>query len=362
MPAPEPVQENRILRRSRPLVLETPVERLDGFLTPVEAFFVRCHHDVPRVDAGSWRLQVTGLVERPLSLALADLRALPRVRLTAVLQCSGNGRAYFDPPARGVVWERGGVGNAEWTGVRLAEVLSLAGVDRRARWLVMQGQDRPQRPGDPRYARCLPLEKALHPDTLLAFEMNGQPLPPLHGHPLRAVVPGWGGNDWIKWLSLLHLQEEEFDGHFYREDYCRPRQPVAPGAEVAAEDMVPLRDMPVKSLLTHPRPGQRLGPGPVEIRGSAWTGDRAVVSRVQVSTDGGQTWSTAELSGPDLPYSWRPWRLLWIPGGPGRYRLISRATDSLGAEQPLDSTPWNPGGYGWNAADGVDVVVDVKNS
>ncbi|MEB3222524.1 MAG: sulfite oxidase [Candidatus Sericytochromatia bacterium] len=352
------VKEGLLVRSSRPLDLETPVALLDADLTPTRHFFVRTHHDEPVLDTAAWRLQVEGLVERPAALSLAELRALPRHEVTAVLQCSGNGRAFYRPRVPGVPWERGAVGNARWAGARLRDVLERAGLKAGAAHVVLQGADQPVLPTTPRFGRSVPLAKALHPDTLLAYEMNGEPLPVLHGHPVRVVVPGWVGDDWVKWVGLVRVQAEPFEGFFYRTAYRYPTRPVTPGEAVAPEAMAPMDELLVKGLITAPLAGARLPRAPVPIRGAAWTGGEAIVTGVEVSVDDGLSWLPARLLGEARPYAWRRFALDWTPpaGHPGGLlRLRARATDSQGRTQPVEASPWNPSGYQWNTADVVEV-------
>lgn len=355
------VKADLILRSSRPLDLETPVSWFEQYLTPNEAFFVRTHHDEPRLDVATWRLKVEGLVAAPLALTLADLKALPRHEVTAVLQCSGNGRAHFEPRVPGVPWSKGAMGNARWAGARLADVLAKAGLKPEGLHVVLQGADQPVLPTTPRFGRSLPIAKALHPDTIVAYEMNGEPLPYLHGFPARLVVPGWVGDDWVKWLTTLRVQRNEFDGFFFQTAYRYPKQPIEPGAKVHPEDMAPMSEMPVKSLIASPLAGSRIPRATWPIRGVAWTGGNGRITKVEVSADGGRTWTEARLVGEDRPYAWRQWALDWqLPADQpaGRLVLLSRATDDRGQTQPIGPSPWNPSGYQWNAADAVEVLYD----
>jgi sulfite oxidase len=349
-----------ILRSSRPIDLETPVGAFGDFLTPNERFFVRSHHDAPVIDPDTWRLEIEGLVDTPIKLSLADLKAMERVTVTAVLQCSGNGRGNFRPRVPGVQWEKGAVGNARWTGVRLADLLKKAGVKTQGKFLVLRGADQPLLAATPRFTRSIPIEKALHPDTILAYEMNGEPLPQLHGFPLRAITPGWVGDDWVKWLSYLKVQEHAFDGFFFKVAYRVPNHPVKPGEKVDPAKTSPLTEMPVKSLIATPAMGATLAKRPVLVQGVAWSGGGAHVKRVEVSADDGHSWQDAELFGEEAgPYAWRQWRWTWTPVTTGPTRLRSRATDERGNTQPLDASTWNPSGFLWNTADAVDLTVSA---
>ncbi len=355
-PSMTPVPHELLLRSSRPFDLETPVEGFQTRLTPNELFFLRSHHPEPAVIAADWTLSLDGLVESPFKLGLAQLEAAPRAAVTAVLQCSGNGRAFFRPRVAGVPWEKGAVGNAEWTGARLMELLERARPKPEARWVVLRGLDLPLVKAPP-FVRAIPLERALHPDTLVAYQMNGETLPPLHGYPARLVVPGWVGDDWVKWLSRITLTAEEPDEFYYRTAYRYPTEVVEPGSKVPPEKMAVMTEMVVKSLFATPSQGTRVSAGrTVEVQGVAWSGGEAVVTRVDVGA-GESDWHQAELEGEPAPYGWRIFRYRWQPPGPGRYTLRSRATDDRGAVQPLGPSPWNPSGYQWNTADSLTLEV-----
>ncbi|TAL12389.1 MAG: sulfite oxidase-like oxidoreductase [Nitrospirae bacterium] len=348
-----PGNDNRIIRVARPQDLETAVRDLASWITPNDRFFVRSHFGPP--GAGSlteWRLQVGGDVGRPLTLTLSDVKRFEPVTMPAVVQCAGNGRAFFRPRVPGVQWERGAVGNARWTGVRLAEVLQKAGLGAKARHVQLLGADRPLLPTVPLFFRSIPIEKAMHPATLLAYEMNGEPLPLLHGAPLRLIVPGWHGDACVKWLTHLTVQEHEAEGFYMQTAYRMPAAPVQPGA---AAQMVPVTELVVKSLITRPLEGAVLAGETVQVEGVAFTGEGEIV-RVEVSTDEGGHWSDAELVGERAPYAWRLWRYVWKGARPGRYTVWSRATDSRGRTQPM-TTPWNPSGYLWNAVDAVRIGI-----
>ena len=345
----------RLIVRSRtPQDLETPVTLLADWITPNDVFFVRSHLPTPNVDGTSWALTVAGAVERPITLRFDDLQALPRVTKVATLECAGNGRAFFDPPVAGVQWERGAVGNARWTGVRLSDVLQRAGVRSTGQFVLLDGADRPVGTV-PDFTRTLPIAKAMHRDTLLAFEMNGVPLPLAHGFPLRAIVPGWEGAYWVKWLTSITALETQHDGFFVQTAYRYPRQPVAPGSVVPAGEMEPLTGMTVKSLIVSPEPGASLPAGQLRVSGFAWTGE-GEVARVDISTDGGRSWQRARLGRDREPYAWRAFEYEWRGSSPGTSTVISRATDSRGRTQ-RDVPQWNPSGYLWNAPDRITVTV-----
>jgi DMSO/TMAO reductase YedYZ molybdopterin-dependent catalytic subunit len=294
-------------------------------------------------------------VATSLSLSLDDLRAMPTASVTATLECAGNGRAFFDPPVAGIQWAKGAVGNARWTGVRLADVLKRADVKLTGRFVTMNGADRGMGQ-QPDFIRQLPIDKAMHADTLIAYDMNGQPLMPLHGFPLRLIVPGWEGAYWVKWLTNLRVIDREFDGFWVATGYRYPTRAVAPGATPDAKDMAPLTGLVVKSLITQPLDGTTLASRKLEIAGFAWAGEPDI-ARVEVSTDHGATWQPARLVGERAKYAWRRFEYRLEVRHPGSYLIFSRATDVNGRAQPM-RPPWNPSGYLWNAPDSVRVEVN----
>lgn len=353
-----PTDQPLTIHVARPLDAETPSQVFTQYLTPNDRFFIRSHFGPPAPDLVApsvWRLSVAGLVERPLSLSLDDLSTFKEASVTAVVQCSGNGRAFHRPKAPGVQWEKGAVGNARWTGIRLRDILHHAGLKAQARHLQLQGADRPVVAATPLFVRSIPLEKALHPDTILATRMNGAPLPLLHGAPLRLITPGWMADSCVKWLTNLTVQEEEAKGYYMDTAYRYPTRPVKPGEVIAPQDLKPVEAMVVKSLIASPQQGAILAGGTVMIQGVAWTGE-GHVEKVEVSADEGRTWEQARLVGDDVPYAWRQWQFLWRTGSPGLRTILSRATDDYGQVQPMAS-PWNPGGFLWNGIDRVQVQV-----
>ena len=342
-----------IVKGESPLNAETPGNLFNAYITPVDRFFVRSHLGPPSAEAGDRGLNVGGLVKTPLRLETADVMRIERVALPALLQCSGNGRAMFKPVVPGVGWERGAVGNAEWTGARLKDILENAGVDPKAKHIHFLGADGPPNPKTPAYLRSLPIERALDPTTLVAYEMNGKPLSRLHGAPMRLVVPGWTGNHWMKWLRQITVATEEAPGFYQRTGYKMPRAPAPPGATVKPEDMVSLTWMNVKSMITAPDAASPIPPRRTHIVGFAWTGVGRI-KQVEVKVDAGE-WRAAELHGPDHEGAWRMWRMPW-DATPGTHRISARATDSSGAVQP-DATPWNKSGYLWNGIESVSFEV-----
>lgn len=344
-----------------PLVAETPEELLDSATTPVARFFVRNNGTIPApaADPGAWTLTVDGEVERPLTLTVAALaRRFPVKTFRMVLECGGNGRSFFEPRPKGNAWTNGGVGCAEWTGVSLADVLAEAGLTSRAVYTAHEGADASvKNPGEQAISRGMRIEKALEPHTLLAFAMNGEPLPHLHGGPLRLVVPGWPGSLSQKWLTRIRIRDREHDGPGMAA-YRVPIRPLPPGADPAGVPFAVLESMPVRSIVTAPACGARLPARTrrVTVRGAAWAGDDAVAA-VHLSADGGVTWIEARLDPPQNRYDWVRFAGEVPVPHDGTFRIAARATDDKGRSQPLAPCNWNPDGYGCNAVHRVKVTV-----
>jgi sulfite oxidase len=339
----------------RPPDYETPVALLDRFITPVEHFYVRSHLPVPpTLDATAWRLAVAGEVETPLSLSVDEVRALPATTVTVTLECAGNGRAFFDPPVAGIQWKKGAVGTARWTGARLRDIIARARPGAGARFVHMEGADRPLGTMPP-FVRQVPIDKAMHEDTIVAYAMNDVPIPAVHGFPLRAIVPGWEGAYAMKWLNRLQLSATPSDSFWVATAYRYPVRRVAPGAAVEARDMAPLTGLAVKSLITAPLDGASLARGPLTVAGFAWAGETDI-AHVDVSIDSGASWQRAELVGEQQKYTWRRFECRVEATRAESYTILSRATDAEGRTQPALSH-WNPSGYLWNQYDSVRVEV-----
>ena len=344
-----------IVHSARPQDLETPVHLLTSWITPNDAFYIRSHFYTPAVDPRTWQVQVDGDVTRPLALTLDAIRKMGSRTMPVTLECAGNGRGNYSPPVAGVQWRRGAVGTARWTGVPLADVLRTAGLKPSATFIWIDGADTGLGRA-PDFIRSVPINKVLRGDVLLAYEMNGEPLPPAHGFPLRAIVPGWEGAYCVKWVNHITASDHDHPGPFVSTSYRIPRRPVPPGAVVNAADTVPIRGLVVKSIITSPAEGATLMPGqPATISGFAWSGEYAIRT-VDVSIDGGRSWANARLGNDRAPYAWRQFTLPWRPSDEGSRVLLSRATDDRGRRQPL-AADWNPGGYLYNAADQVRVNV-----
>lgn len=337
---------------ARPFNAEAPLSALAAPITPTALYFVRSNFDVPQISADGYRLQIGGAVQRPQVLALRALAELPQHELCVTFECAGNGRKYMRPLPEGVSWNLGAVSTGSFGGVRLREVLAAAGVRAEATEILFVGADGGEiSPGRAiRFERSIPLERALHADTLLALRMNGAPLTPAHGFPLRLVVPGWYGVASVKWLVEIRALEQAFAGHFQAEKYVYI-------GEAGTPDYAPVREMRVRSVIATPADGARLPLArPVEIAGSAWSGCGPIAA-VDVSVDGGASWRPAQLDPPASAYAATPWRIEWRPAAAGRCVLMSRARDAAGKVQPR-TPPWNRLGYGNNAIHAVEVLVE----
>ncbi len=337
-----------------PQQLETPLEAFDRLHTPTEVFFVRSHFGPPALRADR-ALEITGLVGTSLSLTPDDLRAMPSATVTAVLICAGAGRSLYEPRVPGVQWGHGAMGQAEWRGVRLADLLAKAGVAKEAKHVGLRGADLPPMPTTPPFYRSMPIARALDPDTLVAYEMNGAPLPLSHGGPLRLVVPGWAADNWTKWLVELELQKDEEPGFYMQTAYRMPNTPVHPGESAAPESTHPVHEFPVKSVIARPADGARLARGRSEVVGVAFSG-HAGIDRVDVSADDGRTWTGAKLEGEAGLGRWQVFRASLDLEKRGDASVLARATDAAGNVQPRTPT-WNPSGYFWNGWHRVSLEV-----
>jgi len=352
-----PGKEGLIVRSYRFFDLETPVEYLDTWLTPAEHFFVRNHmHEPVALNAADWKLTITGEVETPSTLTLADLAKLEQHSVVNTLECAGNGRAFHNPKVPGVQWQKGAVSTGRFTGPRLRDVLQRAGVKPTGKHVAFRGLD--ELPGKvPPFIRSIPIEKAIDSDTLVATQLNGSPLPKHNGYPARALTPGWIGAASCKWLTEIKVLDKEFEGNFMSPGYRVPNQPVKPGEAVKPEDTHPVTALNVKSAISSPQEGATLRSRTVPVQGVAWSGEADIV-KVEISIDGGTTWSPAELGKDKARFAWRLFHHQVKVPGRGDFVLMSRATDSQGRVQP--ATPvWNPSGYLNNAIDQVKIHVEA---
>ncbi|HXZ42839.1 MAG TPA: molybdopterin-dependent oxidoreductase [Terriglobales bacterium] len=352
-----PGEEGMIVRSARFFDLEMPPEFFNSWITPVPHFFVRNHmHEPSTLDADTWRLTVSGEVEKPLTLSLADLSRMTPHSVMNTLECAGNGRGFQQPRVPGVQWQKGAVGTARFTGPRLRDVLQRAGVKANGKHVMFHGLD--EVPGKvPPFIRSISIEKASDGDTLIATHMNGAALSKHHGFPARALVPGWIGAASCKWLSEIKVLEKEFDGNFMKPGYRMPNHPVKPGEPLNLDDSHVVTALSVKSVIAAPVDGSTLKSRALHVRGAAWAGE-ADITKVEISTDEGATWQRAQLGREQARYAWRLWSYLWRASKPGEYTIMSRATDSRGRVQPA-TAEWNPSGYLYNAIDQVKIHVQA---
>jgi len=336
----------------KPLNAETPLENLRTWITDNAVFFKRNQGqfmDVPIKLAG-WKLTVEGLVKKKLSLAYEEINRLPKVEVTDTLECSGNSRSLLRNKAPGNPWTIGGVGNAVWGGIWLKDVLAIAGIKDDARHVSFEGLDQPLGSAGIKFIRSIPIDKAMS-STLLAYEMNGQPLPVEHGYPLRALALGWTGANCVKWVHKIEVLNRPFEGFFMDKVY----RVFQKGEDSKTGEVV--KEIQVKSIIVEPARDQVLCAGIVPVRGAAYAGE-AGIEKVEVSVDHGTTWQTAELIGLEQPYAWRHWEFLWKVKSGGDYTIMARATDTNGRRQP-ETAHWNALGYGNNGVQEHAVTVRI---
>jgi sulfite oxidase len=348
-----------LVRQERPLNAGPPPEQLRrGFITPNESFFVRNHGDVPEVDRESYRLVLNGLVKKPLKISLDELHRLPKTSLKATLQCAGNRREEMmavRPIPNELGWGNEAVSTAEWKGVPLREILAAVEPLPAAKHAAFSGLDETERHGHRfTFGGSIPLDKALSSEVLLAYEMNGEPLPPVHGAPLRVVVPGYIGARSVKWLSTITLQEEPSENYFQAVAYRLFPQNVDP-TNVDWDSGLRLGPFNVNSLILSPDEGETPAAGPVTVRGFAFGGEREI-ARAEVSADGGKTWTVADLGSEHFRWAWRLWEAqLDLPAG--NHEIVCRAWDTAANTQPEHPAQvWNFKGYMNNAWHRVRVV------
>jgi DMSO/TMAO reductase YedYZ molybdopterin-dependent catalytic subunit len=351
-----------IMRQKEPRNLEAPFDRIDSYLTPTELFYIRCHFSTPNLDHSSYQLCIDGAVRRPFTLSYKELRSMHSETRVATLECAGNGRVFLVPQVRGAQWELGAVSTAEWTGVPLRALLERADLQEDACEIVLEGADRgrpkeqPTPPDPISYAWSLPRGKAIQPEVLIAYQMNGRDLPQDHGFPVRAIVPGHYGMASVKWLTRIQAVREPFHGYWQTTDY----------AYWASLDGKPVRralgEMKLKSEIARPRVYEVLVPDRnFTVSGAAWSGETDV-TEVAVSTDGGQTWTNAKFLDPARRHAWRRWRFDWLtPKEAGKYTLLARAKDAGGLMQPKKHDQ-NYGTYVINHSLPIEVFVGHSGS
>ncbi|WP_342360196.1 sulfite oxidase [Terrarubrum flagellatum] len=354
-----------VLLGDKPLVAETPEHELNDDTTPISKFFVRNNGLIPEESklGDAWKFVVEGTVDKRLEISLGELKSRFRpVTYRMVMECGGNGRSFYQPAARGNPWTNGGAGCAEWTGIPLADLLTAAGLKPDAKFTGHYGGD-PHLSGDTKrdaISRGMPIAKALDQHTLVAWAMNGEPLPHIHGGPVRLVVPGWPGSLSAKWLTRILVRPDAHDGQgMGGTSYRVPTKPLIPGTNADGKtDFRDLESMPMRSIITAPANGARVAAGTrnIPLRGAAWDGDSAI-TRVDVSADYGQSWAPMQLAPPKNRYDWTRWTGQIAVAGDGYYELWARATDSRGIMQPHVAANWNPQGYGANPFHRIAVLI-----
>lgn len=337
----------------KPLNAETPNENLRTWITDNAVFFKRNQGrfmDAP-IELSDWKLGIEGLVKKQLQVTFSDILSLPKVETANTLECSGNSRSLLEEKASGNPWTIGGVGNAIWGGVRLKDLLEKTGLQEKAEHVSFEGLDEPLGSAGIKFIRSIPLDKAMA-STLLAYEMNGQPLPLAHGYPLRALALGWTGANCVKWLHKITVLDRPFEG-FFMDNVYRVFQK---GQDPKSGEVV--MDMKIKSIIVEPATDSSFARGIVPVRGAAYAGE-AGIRQVDVSVDNGRTWKPADLIGLQASYAWRHWEFLWQAGEKGDYTIMARATDTDGRQQP-ETARWNVLGYGNNGVREHAVRVHIR--
>jgi DMSO/TMAO reductase YedYZ molybdopterin-dependent catalytic subunit len=339
-------------RKLDPENQETPIQFVREWMTPEKFIYLRNHFKYPVFTENFYRLQIDGAIDQPMVFNYRDLLTMPSQTLVTVIECSGNKRVYFRPRVYGEQWHDGAISQVVWKGVPLNYLLSLIRMRDSAKEIVFEGHDRGNRPDIPGvfpFARSVPLSKAMHPDTIIAYELNGKPIPYKHGFPLRLIVPGWYGMAWVKWLKRISVVEHPFSGPFQVVDYNY--YPLRD----SSLNKRPVTSVRINSIIQQPLNFSTLSRGQYHIQGLAWTGEGEIIA-VEVSTDNGETWKDAKLQRDSTqPYSWIFWNYQWKVFKSGEYTIMSRAYDSYGHSQPFKAE-WNQKGYGYNGV----AIIKVK--
>ncbi len=343
------MEEKKRVMTDKPRNAETTVEHLRSWITANSAFFDRNQGEIPAdpVDLKAWGLMVEGEVNKPLRFTFEEILRMPKAIVANTIECSGNSRSLLEKKASGNPWTIGGVGNAVWGGVWLREVLTRAGLKESAKFVAFEGFDQAKT----KFIRSIPIEKALD-STLLAYEMNGEPLPLKHGYPLRGLALGWTGANCVKWLAKITVMDHPYAGFFMDKVYrvFQPDQDSTAGTVVT--------ELKLKSIITQPVSGEKLPRGSIVVLGAAYAGEEEV-ARIEVSVDGGANWAEAEFIGPRERYAWRQWQYVWKAENSGQFRIMARATDASGAQQPSQAD-WNVLGYGNNGVNEHAVTIEIE--
>lgn len=333
---------------------ETPIQFIKDDLIKNNLFYRRNHFPFPNFTSSFYWVSIQGSVHTPRAFSLQEIYSLPSNTLKTVLECSGNKRAFYDPKVFGEQWEKGAISQGVWKGVSLRTLFQYTGLVSTAKEIVFEGHDVGIRPGSDQtfpYARSLPLEVALHPDTILAYEYNHQPIPYKHGFPLRLLVPGWYGMASVKWVKKMTVIDHDFNGPFQTVDYV-----YYPNNE-NDQGKIPVTKAHVNSTIQYPLNRQILHIGVYEITGISWTGGEGLITKVEISVDGGQTWKNCQFKNKPEKYAWVRWNYEWKAFEKGEFTIKTKAFDSFGNEQPAEAF-WNRKGYGYNAMDCIVVKVE----
>jgi DMSO/TMAO reductase YedYZ molybdopterin-dependent catalytic subunit/mono/diheme cytochrome c family protein len=359
----EGVLADRLLieRNARPLLAEGGIEALRPWETPVEGFFVRSHHNtIPSLRDDSWRIAISGLVTKPKNITLRELKRRKTVSFHAVLECSGNGRGLFKPQISGIQWNRGAVGNVEWTGVPFTDVIKDLGVKPEAVFVTFEGYDEPIMKSDAKFVRSIPIKLLLETGAILAWNMNREPMPVAHGGPVRLAIPGVYGQNWVKWVNKMTFSAGPDQRAYAKKAYRLPDTSVKPGqAWDPIKQGKPIEYIKVQTLFTSHPTGARLRPGKVLIGGKAFTG-KGQVEKVEISMDGGKVWRLAKLT-PIKDRAWQEFSFETTVEEGKSYEALARATDSEGEIQPMEQE-WNPKGYLYNAVERLSFFGDSEGA
>jgi DMSO/TMAO reductase YedYZ molybdopterin-dependent catalytic subunit/mono/diheme cytochrome c family protein len=350
-----------IERNARPLLAESTPEALEPWETPLEGFFIRSHHNVfPIKVDDSWTIEFTGLLGKPRKISLKELKRRKSVSFHAVLECSGNGRGLFSPQVSGIQWKRGAVGNAEWTGVPLSTILQELKVKNDAVYVTVEGFDEPVMKSDTKFVRSIPLSMLKDTNAILAWDMNRQSIPIAHGGPVRLVLPGIYGQNWVKWVNKMTFSKTTDERMYAKKAYRMPDKPIKPGeAWDPVKNGKAVEYILTQTIFTTPWAGAKVVPGQVQVRGKAFTG-KGHITRVDISLDEGKSWQPTRLSKlKDRAWQEFEFDMTAIEGK--TYNLLARATDSSGYSQPL-TQEWNPKGYLYNAVDKLEFKADAAGS
>ncbi len=354
--------KNLIVKTDKPWNVETPPHLLNDPITPFENMFMRNNGLIPEsIDESTWTLTIDGeSAVKPKTYSLAELKSkFKQYTRQVTLECAGNGRHEYNPPAKGVQWTTGAVYCVEWTGIRLKDVLNDAGIKSNAVYIGYYGKDKhlSRDPKKETISRGIPIEKAMKDEVLLAFGMNGEAIPRYHGAPLRLIVPGWPASTCGKWITRLAVRDKVHDGKKMLKSYRVPKNPVKPGENVADEDMAIIENMPVKSLITYPKTGAMLKMGKtLSLAGKAWAGEQSV-REMHVSIDFGSTWQKCTIKPAPNMGAWQLWNTAVTFPKKGYYEVWAKATDENGESQPMVVPDWNPKGYLNNACHRIAIKV-----